>query len=107
MPKPGTTPSKNGTHATGLPVGGNGVALHERDNRERRDRRVLERCVGVVGDVARFFSDYIVLPESSILVSSLWVVAAHTPETFDRLVLRTNFRDWYWTRRMRTALPHG
>ena len=40
---------------------------------------------GVVAGVEKFISTYIVLPESAILVLSVWVVAAWLAEKWDRL----------------------
>jgi len=40
--------------------------------------------LGIVGEVARFISDYVVMSETSVLVLAAWVVAAWLAEEWDR-----------------------
>lgn len=50
----------------------------------RRDRRDFSGCRGIVADVARFLSRYIVLSVLTMFIVAAWVVAAWLAEVWDR-----------------------
>lgn len=78
----GAPAGKNGTHP--LPHGGKSSPTPGRPERDNRAKRVKRDFPGVVGGLVRYLGDYVVLPEQSVLVTALWVVAAHLTDAWDK-----------------------
>jgi hypothetical protein len=57
---------------------------HERDSRDIRVKRDFLGYRGLLRETAQFLADYIVLPETSLLVLSAWVIAAWLADKWDR-----------------------
>ena len=85
MPKPvyKTTSTANDQAESPVPGERNGRVGKPKGNRGNRGKGSFKGCKALT-DLVEFLTEYIVLPERSIVVVSAWVFAAHLMDIWDR-----------------------